>query len=577
MRQLAIFVRRYAARYWIWYLAGIAALLATNWLAVQIPLRLAEGIDAIRGGERGAVLGAALAIALMGLGVILIRTLSRVLMFTPGRLVEYRLRGDLFAHLLTLPRSFYDRWQVGDIVSRASNDITFVRVFTGFGALGTFNVAAALLLTGTEMVRLSPKLTAMMLGPIVLAVIAVQLGTRRLFTLVKRSQEQLSDLSDHVLASLQGVQTIQGFNAQVAFTDRFTERNQRLLETNLALARIRAFVLPLLGLSGACAVWILLGVGGPMAVSGELSVGELVAFVTFVTYLLHPLRSLGWLISVYQRGLVSCERIFEFLDLPAERPGARQLPAREGGRALALADLSFSYPDGTEALREVTARIPAGSTAGIFGRTGSGKTTLLRLIARVYDPPAGSISADGVDLLELEIGGWRSQLAAVPQVPFLFSESVAENISMGPPDEGRLKAVLSSASLEGDLEHLPQGLDTVVGERGIMLSGGQRQRTALARALYRGAGLLLLDDVLSAVDHHTEQNIIGALERIGEGGARPTVVIVSHRMSVLARCDHVLVLDEGRLVDQGSHDELLARPGLYREAWEHSVGRREVS
>lgn len=577
MRRLLAFLRQYAARYWLWYLAGIACLVTTNWLAVQIPVQMAAGVDAMRAGDLDTTGRIAGIIAAMGLGVIVVRTLSRALIFTPGRLVEYRLRGDLFAHLIKLPRSFYDRWQVGDLVSRSSNDITFVRVLTGFGMLGLFNVTSALALTGVEMVRISASLTAMMLAPVLLAVAAVQLGTRRLFTLVRQNQRELADLSDHILASLQGVQTIQGFNAGGAFLERFAARNRAYMDTKLALARIQALVLPLLALGGAVSLYILLAAGGPMAVRGELSVGELVAFTALLGYLLMPLRSLGWLISVYQRGTASLSRIDELLDQDADRPGDAAPQRGPEGPAIEVRGLDFAYPDApdTPALIDVDLSVPAGSTLGIFGRTGAGKSTLLRVLTRGYDPPPGAVTVDGVDLRELDLAAWRAQLAVVPQVPFLFSESVRENVTLAEPaaiDAARLERSLERAALAGEIERFPQGLDTVAGERGIMLSGGQRQRTALARALYReGARLLVLDDVLSAVDHRTEQQIIASLEAVARGGERrPTVLIVSHRMSVLARCDQVLVMHEGRVLDQGTHQELSQRPGPYRDALEQA-------
>jgi ATP-binding cassette subfamily B multidrug efflux pump len=578
VRLVLTFLRAYALRYWLWYLAGIVCLLGVNWLAVQIPVQMAAGVDALRAGELDTMRRAAGLIAAMGVGVIVVRTLSRALIFTPGRLVEYQLRGDLFAHLTALPRAFYDRRPVGDLVSRASNDITFVRVLTGFGILQLFNVSAALALTGAEMVRLSPRLTGLMLIPVLVSVVVVQLGTRRLFTLVRENQQHLAALSDHILASLQGVQTIQGFNASGAFLERFSERNRAFMETALSLARIQAIVLPLLALGGAASLFVLLAVGGPMAGRGELSVGELVAFTGLLSYLLMPLRSLGWLISIYQRGQASLARIYELLDEPAERPGERAPAAGFPGPEIEVKGLSFAYPDAPEsaALTDVSLRIPAGGKVGIFGRTGAGKTTLLRLLTRSYDPPPGTITADGVDLRELELAGWRAGLAVVPQSPFLFSETIADNVTLGDPDPARLARSLERAALDGEIERFPDGLMTIVGERGVMLSGGQRQRAALARALYReGARLVVLDDVLSAVDHRTEQQIIASLEALAGAGGGPTLVVVSHRVSVLARCDQVVVMEGGRVVDQGSHAALLGRPGPYRDAWEAGDAAQE--
>ncbi len=573
------FIRDYPSRYWPWYLAGATFLWATNWLAVQIPLELAVAVDALRAdpAEAAAVLlDAARIIAVMGAAVIAVRTLSRVLFFTPGRLVEYQLKNDLFAHMMALPAAFYGRWTTGDLVSRASNDITYLRVLSGFGALQVVNITVALLLAGDAMLGLSPRLTGVVAVPVVLCLGLVQLGIRKLFDLTRLQQEQLADISDHVLASLQGIRTIQGFNAEGAFSGRLDTRNQAWLRTHIQLARIRAFVLPLLMLGGGLAVWGLLSIGGPMAARGELSVGELVAFTTYVAYLLPPLRSLGWLLSVLQRGLTSLERLDEVLAQPRDTAGdVRTAPG--AAPAFELRGLDFSYPDAdSPTLTGLSATVAAGSTVGVFGRTGSGKSTLLQVLTREWNPPRGTVFVDGQDVLELDLDSWRRRLAVAPQVPFLFSETVADNISMGVPDPPGVRDVLDRAALTSDLATLPNGVGTLVGERGVMLSGGQRQRVALARALYRDFDVLVLDDVLSAVDHGTEQRLIQALAAVGQGRHRPTVWLVSNRTSALVHADNILVLEDGRLRDQGTHSELIARPGPYRDAWRHqSVERPE--
>jgi len=562
--------KAYLVRWWFWYVTGIAFLLATNWLAVQIPLELADGVDALRDGDQPGVHRAALVIALMGLSVIVVRTLSRVLIFTPGRLVEYQVKNDLFAHLTRLPPAFFGRLEAGDIVSRATNDITYVRVLSGFGVLSLFNVTSALVLTGWEMVALSWRLTLWVVLPIALALVGVQAGIRLLFTLVKQAQEELSELSAHILASLQGVTTIQGFGAEEAFVGRFLDRNQAYLATTLRLARIQAFVLPLLTLGGSAAVFALLAVGGPMTIEGELSVGQLVAFVTYVGYLLMPLRGLGWMLTIFQRGRASLERVHEIMDADPERSegdSPAPMPAI-APPSIAISGLSFAYPDAPDerVLHDISCALPGGSLVGVFGPTGSGKSTLLRLLARSYNPPESSVFVDGTDLTALDLLAWRRRISMAPQTPFLFSETLADNVVMGVAEPERLARALERASLGRDLELLPEGQDTVVGQRGVMLSGGQRQRTALARALYRDFDLLLLDDVLSAVDHATEQRIVDALvEEVSERGA--SGVVVSHRMSVLARCDKILVLDDGRLVATGTHQDLTDVVGPYRDAW----------
>lgn len=576
---VARFTRRYVLRYWVWFTAGLLFLLGTSWLAVQIPLELARGIDALRAtGDLDAVRASAATITWMGVLLIVVRTLSRVLFFTPGRLLEYHLRNDLFAHVVTLQPSFFANHSAGDIINRASSDLQFVRAMVGFGILQVFNVVATVALTGQEMYRISPSLTALSLAPVLLSLVVVQAGINRFFTLSNQAQQQLGQVSDHLLASLQGVRTIQGFNAEEAFLERLRERDLRYTDTNLKMAWVRTIIMPLLPIATTVSVYLLIAVGGPMAVAGQLSVGQVVAFVAYIGSLLFPLRGLGFMVTVFQRGYNSLERIDELLYAVPERPegpSPKAPPTRLA--AIELHDLAFAYPDAADkpVLKGLTANLPAGRILGVYGATGSGKSTLLRLLTRQRNPAPGQIvlrgeDGEAVDLTEVSLAEWRRRLAVVPQVPFLFSESIEENIAMGAPDPTRLAAAVRRAALEADLSALPDGLKTTVGERGIMLSGGQRQRAALARGLYRDFELLVLDDVLSAVDQKTEQQLIQTLLELtapGPEGRRPTVILVSHRLSALARADKVLVLRDGALADFGSHEELLRRCEVYQEAW----------
>lgn len=567
MGRLFRFLRRYAARYWFWYLAGLGFLFVTNWLAVSIPLRMAVGIDAMREGQDDIVRHQAWIIGWMGLGVIAVRTLSRVLFFTPGRLAEYHLKNDLFARLTQLQPDFYSRFGAGDLVSRATSDITYLRALIGFGSLQICNVAMAVGLTGTEMFKLSPRLSFMAVLPIFLGLVIVQIGILAMHRLMRLSQQQLAELSDNILGALQGVRTIQDLNAEESIVGRFIQRNLAYLSTNIKLAWLRSTVFPVLGLAGSLALYLLLAVGGPLAIEGELTIGELVAFVTFIAYLLWPLMSLGWLLSVFQRGLTSLERVDEVLYALPERPeGEAGLKLPRQPVALSLRGLDYRYPDDEEgrlALQGLEVDIEPGTVVGVYGRTGSGKSTLLKVLTRTRNPGPGMVLVDGQDLNALDLDDWRRRLAVAPQTPFLFSDTIARNIAMGVESVAAVEDAANRAALRSDLEALPKGLQTMVGQRGIMLSGGQRQRTALARALVRKVDLLVLDDVLSAVDQATEQELIDELVK---GGA--TTLIVSHRMSVLARTDKVLVLEEGRLVDSGPHELLRSRPGPYREAWE---------
>ena len=563
-------LRHYAWRHRWSYLLGAVFLWVTNWLTVSIPGQIGYAIDGLRSGQ--SIGRYAAMIAVMGLAIIVVRSLSRILIFNPGRHLEYELRRDLFDRLLRLQPSFYASHKRGDIVSRAANDITWVRTLVGYGGLQIVNVTLAVVLTIWKMTELSPKLTVLVLLPILVGMAAVQWAIRRLFWLSRENQQQLGEISEHVLGSLQGVAAIQGFVAEDAFVDRFEERNRKWLSTGMKLAVIRAGALPLLVLAGGVAMFALIAVGGPLVFSGALTVGELAAFTALLTVFLPPLRSLGWMLSVIQRGRAALERIFELMNAPVDRPEGEngEVPDAHRGPEIEFRGLDFAYPDEPERLviEDFSATIEAGSVVGIFGRTGAGKSTLLRLVARLYNPSAQSIFIDGTDLVALDLDHWRGRLAVAPQRPFLFSDSIASNIGLDEAaDHALIVEAVGKAALDGDLESLPDGMETVVGERGIMLSGGQRQRVAFARALHRRGDVLILDDVLSAVDHETEARLVETVAALTRRPEAPTVFIASHRLSALRHCDTVLVLDHGRLIEKGTHRELIDRPGVYRDTW----------
>jgi len=563
-------LRVYAWRYRWSYAAGAVFLWLTNWLTVSIPGEIGHAIDGLRAGEPiGRYAGV---IAAMGLTIIVVRSLSRILIFNPGRHLEYELRSDLFARLLRLQPSFYSAHKRGDIVSRASNDITWVRTLVGYGGLQIVNVTLAVGLTIWKMAALSPRLTLLALLPVLVGMAVVQWAIRRLFRLSRENQEQLGEISDNVLGSLQGMAAIQGFVAEEVFVERFEARNLKWLATGMKLAVIRAGALPLLVLAGGVSMFVVIAVGGSLVFSGALTVGELAAFTALLTVFLPPLRSLGWMLSVIQRGRAALERIFELMDAPIDRPEGDAGVVLPSGRGpiIEFRRLDFAYPDAPDRLiiKDLSAVIDGGSVVGVFGRTGSGKSTLLRIVARLYNPPAGSVLVDGTDLTTLDLDRWRARIAVAPQRPFLFSDSIASNVGLvEDADPAAVLGAVTKAALDSDLEGLPDGIETVVGERGIMLSGGQRQRVAFARALHRRGDVLILDDVLSAVDHATEARLVATVAELAGRPEAPTVFIASHRLSALRHCDTVLVMDRGRLVDRGRIRELIDRPGLYRDTW----------
>ncbi len=557
--------RQYAWQHRYSFVAGTLFMALTNYLTVTIPGEIGAAIDALD--SAGSVGHHALMIAVMGAAVIVVRTLSRVLFFNPGRDMEYGLRRDLFSRLLAQQPSFYAVHSTGDIVSRASNDISWTRALVGFGTMQTVNVLMAVPLTFWKMFSISVPLSLAAMVPISIGLVLAQLSIRQVFPLMKRNQEQLGGISSHVLESFQGIATIQGFVAERAFQDRFDEKNQQWFVTGMKLALIRTVAFPMLALTGGIALFLLIWIGGPMALSGALSVGDLAAFAALLAALVPALRSMGFMFSVWQRGKAALERIFELIDAPIERPEGDQPVSQTpgAGPAIRFDKLTFAYPGAAApVLHEISAEILAGQTVGIFGRTGAGKSTLLALLCRLYNPPEGMVFIDGVDIRALDLDAWRERLAVVPQRPFLFSDTIAANIALSStPDPQTVQEAARLAALESDLAALPDGLQTVVGERGIMLSGGQRQRVALARGLHRQADLVMLDDVLSAVDHDNEAALVATLASI-DG---PTTIIVSNRISAFRYAAQILVLEAGRLVNTGSHEALVAQPGIYRDTW----------
>ncbi len=573
MHDLARFARRYMGPYSAWYAAGTAALLATNWLSVTIPLYLAEGVDALARGASGRdeVLRAAGSVACMGLAVIGVRTLSRVLYFTPGRLVEAAVKDDLFAAYLRQQPDFLRAYATGDLFSRVSSDVNMLRLLAGFGVLQVVNVVIAVVLAGGQMVAIAPDLALWLLLPIALALGIVQVAIQRMFALLRRLQQRTAAMSDLILSSYRGVATIQAFRAEPAFLQRFDDINDAWLSDTLERANWREVLGPTLGVAASIDVFLLLTLGGPRVASGALTVGELVALTTLVAFITGPLRASSFLVSVVRQAQASLERVDEVLYAPVHRPDLPDpLPAPAGSPALSVHDLTYRYadaaPEAAPALAGLSFHLPAGATLGVMGATGSGKTTLLRLLARLLDPPAGAVRVDGHDVRALDLDGWRDAMTLVPQTAFLFSESVRDNLLLGDERPGRLEAALDAVQLTPDIAALPDGVHTLVGETGVRLSGGQRQRAALARGLLReGTCVLLLDDVLSAVDHATEARLIDTLRKRGD----VTTVLVAHRVSALMHADLVLVLDRGRQVDLGSPAELLERPGPFLDTWRH--------
>jgi len=574
-RRLAHYMRRSSRLYAL----GVATTLVYALLYVAFPYAMGRTTDAVIAYSRLAAsdapahTNAARRIAWMCAGLVAValaraavRYFSRVEIFNAAREIEYRIRNDLFAHLQRLPQSFYLKWRTGDLMSRCVNDLTAVRLMLGPGLLNLAQTPVLMAVAVGAMLYQNATLTGLMLLPYPLFLLIARGFGRRMHGANLAVQEGLADLSSHLQETFSGIAVVKAYAMEETSRRRFDVLAQQLFDRNVELARVGATMPALTGLLPLSGMAIVFIAGGLQIRAGEMTTGDFLFFMLMNYELGLPLFMLGWMFNLVQRGTASMTRIDEVLSTPpsiADRAGGAPIEMLRG--EIELRGLTFAYP-GFEArapaLRDVSLRIPAGAVVGVVGPVGSGKTALASLVPRLYELPDGMLFIDGVDVNQIPLATLRRAIAMVPQDPFLFSLSLADNVAYGLPetDMTRVRDAAERAQLAKDVADLPYGYGTLVGERGVMLSGGQRQRAALARALALDPRILILDDTLSAVDAETEAAIQAGLRRAFEGR---TVLVVASRVATVRDADLILVLDDGRIVERGTHEDLLAKGGLY--------------
>ncbi|MFL5638833.1 MAG: ABC transporter ATP-binding protein [Gemmatimonadaceae bacterium] len=560
----------YYKPYWIPFASGLLIVLASSAITSVIPWLLRRAIDAIGAGAPMRTIwnlsGLIVLAAIIG-GAF--RYGMRELMNGVSRWMEYDLRNDLFTHLETLDTAYFAQTRTGDIMARLTNDLGAVRQAFGPAVMYLANTVTGAVFALYFMLRIDVRLTLLALLPLaVLPILTIRMG-KAIHDRFEAVQEHFSTLTTRAQENLTGARIVRAYRQEAAEIERFGGINEQYLTLNMSLVRLWGTLNPLFAFFGGLGAVVVLGVGGGLAINGTISVGSFVAFGMYLTMLTWPMIALGWVVNLFQRGDASMGRLAEILNV---RPGIvaqdphRTLPPTKSGRTIEFRNVGFHYPSDPSAeprwvLRNVSFNVPGGATLGVVGATGSGKSALIDLIPRMYDPQEGEILIDGVPTRHLAPAELRREIGFVPQESLLFSDTIGSNLSYGTNELTQTgEWAASVAQLDQTISEFPGRYDTILGERGINLSGGQKQRASLARALARKPSIVLLDDALSAVDTHTEAEILRALR---EALAGRTALIASHRISAIRDASWIIVLEKGTVVEQGRHRELMALRGRY--------------